>query len=113
MIKTLLKVSIIFMLIFLLFEISEETRLNTAINTAYVKNAPALEEKNPIWKFIIWILKSVPYPKNSLTAPIRVSARVKPIPINNPSRIDQPTLFLLAKLSALPRIMQLTTISGR
>lgn len=57
--------------------------------------------------------KIVPLPKNSRMAPMTISAPVKPAPMPSPSRADRPTLFLLAKASARPRMMQLTTISGR
>ena len=54
----------------------------------------------------------VPAPRISLTAAIRINAHVKPRPIPNPSTAERPTEFLLAKASALPRIIQFTTIRG-
>ena len=54
----------------------------------------------------------VPLPKSSRTAPIIVSAPVKPSPILIPSSALGSGEFLAAKLSARARIMQLTTISG-
>ena len=55
---------------------------------------------------------NVPAPRISLTAEIKIRAAVKPRPIPNPSNIDLPTEFLLANASALPKIIQLTTIKG-
>ena len=83
------------------------------MNKPKVKKEPALEEKKPICRFQTLKPKIFPLPKSSLKAPIRVSAIVKPMPINNPSQAEAKTPFLLAKLSALARIMQLTTIRGR
>jgi len=45
--------------------------------------------------------------------PIMVRVRVKPIPIPMPSRAESMMLFLDANISARPRMIQLTTISGR
>lgn len=55
----------------------------------------------------------VPLPISSLTKPRQVSASVKPSPMPKPSRMLSPTLFELANASALARMMQLTTISGK
>ena len=60
-----------------------------------------------------WKPKSLPAPRSSLTPPIIMSAQVKPMPIPRPSAAERITLFLPANASALPRIMQLTTISGK
>ena len=57
--------------------------------------------------------KIVPLPSNSLIKPISVSASVKPKPIPRPSRMLSPTLLELANASALARMIQLTTMSGR
>ena len=57
--------------------------------------------------------RNVPAPRISLTDAIQQSAIVKPTPIPKPSTAEAITEFLPAKASALPRIMQLTTISGR
>ena len=51
-------------------------------------------------------------PKTSRIVAILQRARVKPIPIPSPSRADFITVFLLANISALPRMMQFTTISA-
>ena len=45
--------------------------------------------------------------------PIVFRAAVKPTPIPSPSRMDGRTGFLPANISALPKMIQLTTISGR
>ena len=58
-------------------------------------------------------LRNVPAPRISRIVPITKSAPVKPIPMPRPSTAEASTPFLLAKASALPRIIQLTTISGR
>ena len=57
-------------------------------------------------------LKSVPEPINSRTRPITVRAIVKPSPIPIPSKNESTGEFLEANASALPRMIQLTTISG-
>lgn len=56
--------------------------------------------------------KIFPVPRNSLILPKSVRAKVKPIPIPNPSREESKTEFFDAKDSALARTIQLTTISG-
>ena len=56
--------------------------------------------------------KTVPFPKNSRTIPIAVSATVKPKPIPIPSNIESKGLFFDAKASARASIIQFTTISG-
>ncbi len=56
---------------------------------------------------------NVPAPTTSRTTAIRNSASVKPMPMPMPSRIESNTLCLLANISARPRMMQLTTMSGR
>ena len=53
-----------------------------------------------------------PLPKTSLTIPKDVRPIVKPIPIPTASNIDCHILFLEAKASARPKIIQLTTING-
>ena len=55
---------------------------------------------------------TVPLPKNSLMAPRIVSVIVKPIPTPIPSKNESKGPFLAAYDSALPKIIQLTTISG-
>ena len=55
----------------------------------------------------------LPEPNISLIEPIMKSARVKPSPIPNPSRIDGTSLFFEAKASALPNIIQFTVIRDR
>ena len=55
----------------------------------------------------------VPEPRISRMEPMISRAKVKPIPIPIPSRADLNTLFLLANISARPRMIQFTTISGR
>lgn len=62
---------------------------------------------------IIWSPAIAPVPSSSLTAPMRSSAAVKPTPMPRPSTAEAATEFLQANASALPRMMQLTTISGR
>ena len=57
--------------------------------------------------------RKVPLPRVSLIIPMQKSAAVKPMPIPSPSSADAATPFLPANASALPRIMQLTTISGK
>ena len=57
--------------------------------------------------------KIVPFPNSSLIILIHKRAAVKPIPIPSPSRTEGSTLFLLANISALPRMIQFTTISGK
>ena len=53
-----------------------------------------------------------PLPKISLIDPKKVKDKVNPIPDPIPSSIESITPFLEAKLSALPRTIQLTTIRG-
>ena len=55
----------------------------------------------------------VPAPISSRMEPIMHSVRVNPSPIPIPSRAESTTEFLLANISARPRMMQLTTIRGR
>ena len=88
-------------------------KLNMPIKIPKVKKEPALEEKKAIWKSQSLTPKIIPLPKISLNAPIRVKAIVKPKSIKSPSAADAITPFLLAKLSALAKIMQFTTISGK
>ena len=57
--------------------------------------------------------KIVPLPMISLTAPMHVRESVKPSPIPIPSKAESRTPFLFANISALPRMIQLTTIRGR
>ena len=57
--------------------------------------------------------RKVPAPKTSRIVLIRKRAAVKPIPMPTPSTAEARTGFLLAKASALPRMIQLTTIRGR
>ena len=55
---------------------------------------------------------TAPVPSNSRTAPSNVSAQVKPSPIPNPSKSEGIAVFLAAKASARPRMIQFTTIKG-
>ena len=55
----------------------------------------------------------VPDPNTSRISAIRVTASKNPTPIPIASRKESKTEFLFAKASALPRIIQLTTINGR
>ena len=56
---------------------------------------------------------SVPAPKSSRTQPISTSVRVKPRPMPRPSSAESSTVCFEANISARPRMMQFTTISGR
>ena len=56
---------------------------------------------------------TVPAPSSSRMMPIASRVAVKPTPMPRPSRMEGSTLFLLANISARPRMMQLTTIKGR
>ena len=56
---------------------------------------------------------TVPAPSSSRMMPIASRVAVKPTPIPRPSSREGSTLFLLAYISARPRMMQLTTIRGR
>ena len=56
---------------------------------------------------------TVPAPSSSRMMPMQSIAAVKPTPIPRPSMMEGSTLFLLANISARPRMMQLTTIRGR
>ena len=56
---------------------------------------------------------TVPAPSNSRMMPMASSAAVKPTPIPRPSTMLGSTGFLLANISARPKMMQLTTMSGR
>ena len=56
--------------------------------------------------------KILPAPKISLKDPKRVRAIVNPKPIPIPSNKEFITLFLDANASALPKMMQFTTING-
>ena len=51
-------------------------------------------------------------PSNSLIKPMAVRDIVKPSPIPMPSNAESRMEFLFANASALPRTIQLTTISG-
>ena len=62
---------------------------------------------------VIGIPNQVPEPRISRIEPITRSAKVKPIPIPTPSKADLTTVFLLANISARPRMIQFTTISGK
>jgi hypothetical protein len=66
------------------------------------------------WKLALNKLtpKILPAPKIYLTDPRIVNAIENPKPIPNPSKKDSNTLLLYANDSALPKIKQLTTISG-
>ena len=55
---------------------------------------------------------TAPVPSNSRTAPSKVSAQVKPRPMPRPSKSEGMAVFLAAKASARPRMIQFTTISG-
>ena len=59
-----------------------------------------------------FVLNTDKPPNNSLTKPITVSDSEKPNPMPIPSKAESKTEFLQAKASALPRTIQLTTISG-
>ena len=61
------------------------------------------------------LLKRVrlPDPRISRIVAIMLIASKKPNPIPSASAIAMPMLFLEAKASALPKIMQLTTMRGR
>ena len=58
------------------------------------------------------ILKRVPLPKTSRMEPNTRSDSVKPNPIPNPSATESTRGCFEAKASALPKMMQLTTIRG-
>ena len=60
----------------------------------------------------ITALKIRPVPKNSLTEPSIVRAKVNPSPIPTPSRSESNGVFFAAKDSARPRTIQFTTIRG-
>ena len=55
---------------------------------------------------------TLPAPKISRTQPSKVNAKVKPKPQPTPSTKLATGEFLAAKLSARPRMIQFTTISG-
>ena len=55
----------------------------------------------------------VPLPRISRMVAIAQIARVKPRPIPSASMAESITLFLLAYISARPRMMQFTTMSER
>ena len=57
--------------------------------------------------------QKVPLPRTSRMTAMAQMARVKPKPMPTPSTAESSTLFLLANISARPRMMQLTTIRGR
>ena len=57
--------------------------------------------------------QNVPAPKISRIVAIAHSASVKPRPMPRPSIAESTTPCLFAYISALPRMMQLTTISAR
>ena len=57
--------------------------------------------------------RKVPLPKTSRMQAMAVSARVKPKPMPTPSSAESSTVFLLANISARPKMMQLTTMSER
>ena len=57
--------------------------------------------------------KKEPAPRISRMEPMQSRAVVKPTPIASPSSAESAGACLLAYISALPKIMQLTTISGR
>ena len=61
----------------------------------------------------IFIPAQVPEPIISLIDDITSRARVNPSPIPAPSSADSPTVCSRANISALPRIMQFTTMSAR
>ena len=54
----------------------------------------------------------LPNPSSSLIVPITARLIVKPMPIPNASIIEGNTGFFCANASALPKIMQFTTING-
>ena len=55
----------------------------------------------------------LPAPMISRIEPITTRVRVKPRPMPRPSMAESSTLFFEANISARPRMMQFTTISGR
>ena len=57
--------------------------------------------------------KKLPLPKNSRMMPMIVRATVKPSPVATPSTALSRTGFLLANASARPKMIQLTTMSGK
>ena len=85
------------------------------MNRAMTRKAPGGWMKMPIGSTLSGRTlrpKAVPLPRTSLTRPARVRATVNPRPIPIPSMTESRGLFLFAKASARPRIMQLTTIRG-
>ncbi len=75
-----------------------------ALNSRGISITPS---KLPIANKVI-----VPEPKTSLIRDMRSRLKVNPIPIPSASSIDTRTPFWFAKPSALPRMIQLTTIKG-
>ena len=85
------------------------------MRTPNTKNPPGARLKNPIGvnhEPNTVIPNHVPAPSSSLIVPITVSVSVKPRPIPIPSSAESKIVFLLANASALPRMMQFTTIRG-
>ena len=68
--------------------------------------------KAPYCSGKIVTLNIFPVPKNSRTAPKRVSAQLNPKPIPTPSSIESNALCFAANDSARPNTMQFTTIRG-
>ena len=91
-------------------------RLTTAISKPNTKNPPGAIVSIEIWLSTSTGISNpihVPLPKISRIEAIATSVSVKPAPIPRASIAESTTVFFWANISALPRIMQLTTISGR
>ena len=87
----------------------------SAVKIAKVNRAPGARIKIEIGSKDAGVIlnpKMLPAPSNSRKEPIMVKATENPSPIPIPSNSDKPIEFFAAYASALPRIMQLTTISG-
>ena len=93
--------------------------LNNAKSNPIVSNAPGasmnivagLNELPNDIKFVPNKI-NLPVPRSSLIMLINAIARKNPTLIPKASKIDLPTLCFEEKLSALPNIIQLTTING-
>ena len=88
-------------------------KLTAAMRHPSVRKAPAGKAKKSIGLKPGRVMPSTePAPRTSLKRPRMLRAKVKPIPINNPSTIETTGPFLEANASALARIIQFTTIKG-
>ena len=79
------------------------------------RNAPGastITEKGLNPSHITGVPNSVPAPNTSRMEPRKVRDMVKPSPMPRPSAMASGTVFLAAKASARPRMMQFTTMSG-